>query len=498
MAKGAAWMVLFKLSERSLGLISTIVLARLLIPQDFGIVALATSVIAVLELFSAFSFDIALIQNQQAERRHYDTAWTFNVLFAIVSALVLVLLAVPASHFYSEPGLKAVIYTLAIGTVIGGFENIGIVAFRKELQFNKEFKFLIAKKLISFTVTVTMAFWLQNYWALVIGMLTNKSAGLLISYIAHPYRPRLSLAAYKELIHFSKWLLINNFLHFLTNRGNDFIIGKLVGAKGLGLFNISYEISNLTSTQLVAPINRAVLPGYAKYSDSLEKLREGYLNVSSLIIMFALPAATGIAAVAQLFVPVVLGEKWLATIPLIQVLAFYGAINALEANVYIIYITIGKPKITTYLSTLHVSILIPVLIFATMHYGIEGSAWGFLVTTLSVLPLKLFVLFKNLQLKFHQYLATTWRTAVSSALLYLAVSAYVDFSRVNNTLASEMGHFIIAVILGVVVFVSAILGLWWLSGKPRHAELLILEKLAQRFHKHPPKNSQQPQEPRPQ
>ncbi len=86
-------MVFFKLTERSIGLISTIILARLLIPEDFGLIAMAMSIIAILELLGAFGFDVAIIQNQQAERKHYDTAWTYNVLFAIGSTLILALLA---------------------------------------------------------------------------------------------------------------------------------------------------------------------------------------------------------------------------------------------------------------------------------------------------------------------------------------------------------------------------------------------------------------------
>jgi lipopolysaccharide exporter len=210
MAKGAAWMVLFKLTQRVIGIVSTLILARLLVPADFGLVAMAISVFAVLEIMSSFSFDLALIQNQSAERRHYDTVWTFNVLFALLNAVVMVVLAVPAAAFFVEPRIEWIMYSLALCALISGFDNVGVVAFQKDLELHKEFYFGVAKKLATFAVTIALAFAWKNYWALIAGMIAGRFVGLVMSYWAHPYRPRFSLAAAGELFHFSKWMLVNN------------------------------------------------------------------------------------------------------------------------------------------------------------------------------------------------------------------------------------------------------------------------------------------------
>src|SRR5205809_4367371 len=114
MARGAAWMVFFKITDRSIGLLSTMILARLLVPADFGLVAMATAIITMLELLGSFSFDLALIQNQQAEPKNYNTAWTFNVLYAAGSACTLLILALPVAHFYGEPRLRYVMPALAL------------------------------------------------------------------------------------------------------------------------------------------------------------------------------------------------------------------------------------------------------------------------------------------------------------------------------------------------------------------------------------------------
>src|SRR5215510_14071866 len=121
MAKGAAWMVSFKLLDRALGLLSTLILARLLVPADFGLVAMATSIIAALALLGAFSFDVSLIQNPDTQRRHFDTAWTFNVFFGLFCGVLLALLAYPAAAFYREPRLESVMYVLALAMALLGF-----------------------------------------------------------------------------------------------------------------------------------------------------------------------------------------------------------------------------------------------------------------------------------------------------------------------------------------------------------------------------------------
>src|SRR4030088_3296938 len=129
MAKGAAWLMLFTVLQRCLGLVSTIILARLLIPADFGLVAMGTAIFAGLEIVSTFSFDLALIQNQKGERKHYDTAWTFTVIFASVNAIAMAALAIPVAAFFGEPRLVWIMYALALCALVSGFDNIGVVAF---------------------------------------------------------------------------------------------------------------------------------------------------------------------------------------------------------------------------------------------------------------------------------------------------------------------------------------------------------------------------------
>ena len=149
-ARGIAWMGALKVFMRAISVVSTVILARLLTPTDFGLIAMAMSIIALLELTTAFSFDVPLIQKQQAERGHFDTAWTLNLLFHLLLALLLVALARPAAGFYGEERLTHVIYALAVGFIARGFTNIGIVHFRRNLDFGKRFSGDAHEKIVRF------------------------------------------------------------------------------------------------------------------------------------------------------------------------------------------------------------------------------------------------------------------------------------------------------------------------------------------------------------
>lgn len=477
MARGAAWMVMFKLIDRSIGLVSIVILARILLPEDFGLIFMATSIIAMLELFSAFGFDIVLIQKQDAGRAHFDTVWTYNLMFGLAVSVVLVLLAPVAVSFYGETRLSAVMYVLAIGAFASAFENVGLVKFRKELEFDKEFIFRLAKRISAFVITVPLAIYFRSYWALVAGMVGSRVFGSALSFVMHPFRPRVSLAASAEIFRFSRWLLINNLLNFLRLRSADFIIGRLSGASGLGLFSTAYEISNLPTTELVAPINRAVFPAYAKMASDIAKLREGYLSVIAMIGMFALPAAAGLAATSQLLVDLLLGEKWQAAGPIIAVLSFYGAANAMLANTASVYNALGKPYVTSIFGSVRIGILVPALVYFTSKYGVLGAAWTYLGVTLGFMPITYFVVFRVVGARVTQFISIVWRPLLAAALMYLLVLRInVWFPVGDNTadLALKLGF---SVVFGAIAYCAAVGVFWLLAGRPDGAERFVISRL---------------------
>ena len=471
------WMGSLRLSVRLIGLVSTIILARLLVPADFGLVAMATSIIAFLELATAFNFDIPLIQKQDADRSYFDSAWTLNLLFYAGLTLLLVLLAAPAAAFYSEPRLVNVIHVLAIGFLVRGFENIGMVYYRKELNFQKDFILLVSKKIVGFSITIPLALLLKSYWALIAGMTISTVFRVAFSYYLHPFRPRLSFKATGELLRFSRWLMINNIVNFLRMRSPDFIIGRISGVSALGLFTVAYEISTLPTTELVAPINRAVFPGYSKLSTDLAALRRTYVDVLSLIAAFALPAAFGLAAIASPLVNLILGEKWRATVPIIQILAVYGGIAAINTNANYIFNALAKPFLITLLGSIYSVILLSGSIFLALELGPVGVAVAYVITSLMITPLTYYLVCRETGLRYATIIKAILTPLACSLAMYWIIIELDNLITVSTSIGTPLRVFALTT-AGATAYILLSVLLWLLRGRPEIAEIRLLRKVA--------------------
>ena len=308
--QGTAWTLSFRIVDRVIGMASTLILVRLLSPADFGIVAMAMTIIALLEVFTLAEFSSAIIQHPSPSRDYYDSAWTLSFVFGAFSTLLMLLFAKPIAGFFNEPQLAPVIVALSLIPLVDGLFNMGCVDFRKYLQFRKDFIFMTGRKLTGVIAVIPLAFIFRSYWALVGGMIAGRLAGLILSYLLHPFRPQFSFGSAAPLFRFSRWIILNNALTFLSTRGAHLIIGRVSGATTLGTYTVAHEMASLPTTELAAPINRVMFPAYSTLSHDLSALRHGFLKVLGLIALLAIPAGLGMASVAHLFVPVVLGDKW--------------------------------------------------------------------------------------------------------------------------------------------------------------------------------------------
>jgi O-antigen/teichoic acid export membrane protein len=473
MATGAIWMISFKLADRSLGLISTLILARVLVPHDFGIVAMAMSFVTLLELLTAFGFDTALIQKQTRDRVLWDTAWTFNVLFGLFVAGMMVAFAPQVATFYRSIELEHVIRALAIGALVQGFENIGVVAFRTEMRFDREFRFLVAKKVSAFSVTIPAALILDNYWALVIGQVVGKVAGTTLSYWLHPYRPRLTLAASSSLIHFSKWLLASNFMFYLRERSSDWIIGRTNGPAALGTYNIGAEFAALPSTELLAPINRALLPAYSSIKGDPAGLRAEYLSVLSVVVLVGIPAVMGLAATAPFLVPVLLGPNWLGVVPVLMILAFTGATNVISGNVFPAYLAMGRPDVAVKIGLFGAILNVVLMLILAPRYGLTGAASASLTTSLIVVPISIAVVIRMLDVRASAILRAIWRPFLAAGIMYGCVLTFVRQFPLEPGALVNLGRLVLAVLLGVVLYVGGVTALWLASGRPTSGETML-------------------------
>jgi lipopolysaccharide exporter len=480
MMRGAVWMLLMKGVDQGLGFISMLILVRLLSPSDFGIVAMALSFVAMAELLIAFGFDVALIQHPNPTDEHYHSAWTCNVFLGCTITVLLLAAAWPVAGFYRQTEVFWVLCALAFGPFFASLENIGIVKFRKDLLFRKEFTFRTSRRLITFIVTLPLAFWWRSYWALVAGILTTKLGGSILSYMAQEFRPRFCLTKVKELFGFSKWLLINNIVCFFKERSTDFVIGRWQGPAPLGLYNISYEIANMPTTDLSASINRALLPGFAKI-EAEDELRTIYGNAMGILALIALPSAAGIYAVAQFLVPVILGVKWLESTPLLQILAFNGAVLLFHSSIGSVLLARGYPSDMTKTNTVYVLLLFGMLAAIVPGHGAAGAAYAVLGTAVLMTPIFLYIIKQRLGVGIMVFVRAIIRPGLASLLMILIVRwVFPDYER---SMAMEHAAFLLigGVGLGIAVYTGAVWLLWVMAGRPDSAEHHVLDRIRTAF-----------------
>jgi len=417
MIKGSIWMVAMRWVVQAIGLVSTMILARVLAPSDFGIVAMGMLVVGLLEIFSTLGVDIALIRNQNATRAHYDTAWTFRLLQGILIAAALAASAPYAADYFGDQRVIPVIQILSLSVLLDGFENIGVVAFRKELDFGKEFRFGVYKKLLVFIVTVPLAFALENYWALVVGIVSGRAMGVIMSYRMHPYRPRPCLQAARELWSFSQWMLVMNAATFLQSKIDEFVVGGMKDSSKLGTYNVASELALLPNAVLIAPLSRALIPGYARLLEEQQRLTSAFLNVLAMIAMVAIPACFGLIAIAGDFVVVVLGDKWIAAIPVLRWLALFCVIIALASMVGNFLVALGKVRSVAVIQWTYLLLLAPALAFAGSLGEITYIAQIRALLSLVLCVGYLYYLTRLTPVRLNDYVRAFWRPLVASTTM---------------------------------------------------------------------------------
>lgn len=477
MVRGAAWMVLFRLFDRSIGVVSTMLLARLLVPADFGLVAMAMSIIAMIELASAFSFEVALIQKRDSQREHFDTAWTLNIILAVGCAAVTAALAYPAASFYSDPRLAHIMLAIAAAWMITGFENVGIVNFRRRMDFASEFRFMAAKRVIAFVVTLAAALAFRSYWALVIGSATGRITGVVLSYLMESFRPRFSLACTRELFSFSGWLLVNNVAGVVLTRLPHFVVGRVFGAQTLGSYTIGSEIAQLAHTELVQPVNRAMFPGYAKLVNEPDAFRRVCTEATAALLLLVLPVSVGIAVMADPMVRVLLGPQWSEAVPVVQILAFSGAVTAVTSNNVAAYLALGRPHLITLILLARLLLFAGIAAVFARGQGVIAVAVAELIAALGSLLVSLPILFSALRLKLWEYVVSLWRPVVASALMGLLLHELFNWLPDQGGFAGAVFELLVGVPMGAVAYLAFIGALWGMAGRPESVETLIARRL---------------------
>ncbi len=420
MLTGVTWMMGFRLFDRTAGILSILVLARLLLPEHFGVVALATGVVAFIELLASLGLDTILIQKRDLTRAHYDTAWTIQLGIAVLCALLLCGAAIPASYFFREPRLEPIAYALALGLFLDGLVNIRIVDFRREMRFDKEFLFMATRRVVAVTMTVSSAFILRNEWALAIGIVSSRATGAVMSYVMRPVMPRLSLEMRRELLGHSSWLFLGNVVMFARQRAAEFMLGRISGTTSVGSYLLASDLANTLSQDLVSPINRVALPDMAA-QDTPQGIAKRFDTLTGQLAIVLTPLCFGLSACSDLVIGLLFGPKWVASIEVLRILAIAGWVAGLASNVGVGFLSLGLYRTNAAIHAIGAATLLPLLVGGVLYDGARGAALAVLTANTVTVLASLVVSLRATDYGPRQFVLRVWRPVAASALMYGAI-----------------------------------------------------------------------------
>lgn len=479
-AVGSAIMVAKRWAVRLLSLVSTMILARLLAPADFGLLALALSFSMLFEVLAEFNFDLALIRKSDVDDSHYHTAWTLNVIGNTTIALALALAAPLLAAAAKAPEATLVLQVIALCFFFDGLHNIGMVAWRRQLTFSKEFHLEFWRKALEVAVAVGWAFWSPTVWALVAGMVAGRFSGLLLSYVLHPFRPHFSLQHWRELIGFSGWAMAFNLAMTISQRIDHFIISRVQGLTSVGLYSNAQMLAALPTVELVMPISRALFPGFSSLLHDPGKLRDTYLQALNGLLLLALPMAVGLIFVADAAVRLLLGPQWLATVPLVQGLALVQMVSLSAASSVPLLMALGRMR-GLFLRGVAAIAYRPVLIyFALQWQGLSGLPWAILAVLLIQVSIDSWLIRRSLQFSLRYWWRHTWRPYVAVAAMAGALALVLPSTPPDGVVAA-LWRIAQAVGIAAPVYLLAVLGLWRLSGRPAGFEQAALQLVRARL-----------------
>ena len=470
---GASITIAWRLIDRLISLVSTPILARLLTPEDFGLVAMASVAAGLVGVFLELGVNAALIQQRNPTPEHFDAAFTLRLIQAGTAGVFIFALSWPAAAYFDDPRLVGVIQVVAATSVVGGFENIGIVLLQKHFEFRRELRYFLARRLISFAVTISLAFALRTYWALVLGTLIGQIVSVTLSYVVQPFRPRVGLARVRDILSFSQWVVVRGIGHYISSSLPSLLLGRHASAAAVGIYRGGSELSSLAAGEVLAPLARVLYPALVEARESVEAFRRAVSLALGIQFMFAMPACVGIALVADEAVAVLLGPKWNEAAPVLRLLALGNAFVVFHHTGGYALMAMGKIKVQAIMTWVDAALFAALALALLAQFKPEAVAEiRLIVTTMIVWSYAALLSQSPLRIPWSAILRSFARPLAACGVMALALVA-LDFT----VAAAPVYMLALKIGVGTFAYTIVVLVLWRIAGRPAGAEQYLIDKL---------------------
>lgn len=374
---GVLWSGIDFLSIRFVQFILSFIIARQLVPQDYGLIAMLSLFLTISNLFIDSGFSSALVQKQNRDDADYSTCFYFNIVIGVVMYLVLLLISPYIASFYNQPILKDIILILGLTLIINSFSSVQKTILTIELNFKRQAFISFISACISGAIAVFMAYKGFGVWTLVLQSIFNSLLTTVLLWITSKWRPslRFSLNSFKELFSFGSKLMASGLLHTIYKNLYTIVIGKVFLLKDLGLFNRADSITTFPSNNVSGVINKVAYPILCSASDNSESFSNILFSFIRLSAFVVFPLMAGLMVLAEPLILIVLTEKWTGCVPYIQIISiayvwdttmvFLGtSVNAMHRSDYFLKAEVWK------------KIAAVAFLFASIPLGVKAMCWS--------------------------------------------------------------------------------------------------------------------------
>lgn len=388
--KGVAWSALERFSVQGVMFILTIIMARLLTPEDYGLIGMLAIFIAVAQSLIDSGFTQALVRKQDRTETDECTVFYFNIVVSALMYLVLFASAPFVAEFYGIPDLCLIMRVMTISMLFDSFAVVQRALYTINLDFKSQAKASFSSVLISGIAGIWSAYHGFGVWALVIQQIIRAVINTIVLWYYSSWRPKLlySWTSFRELFSFGSKLLASGLLNTIYTNIYPIVIGKVFSAQSLGYYSRAGQFADFPSSNITGIMQRVTYPVLCSIQNDMERLRSSYRKFLKLSAYIVFPMMTGLAAVAYPFINVVLGEKWMFSATLLQIICFSGMWYPIHAiNLNLLQVT-GRSDLFLKLEIIKkiygitiLCITVPLGLIAMCYGGIVGCFIGLIINT---------------------------------------------------------------------------------------------------------------------
>jgi PST family polysaccharide transporter len=480
--RGAAWLLLGRFVSQTIGLVSTLVAAHLLVPADFGLVAVAMSVFIIAGAVVELPVAAALVQLNTVTDRDFDTAWTLNIIRGGIVAVLMLVAAWPVAAMFGDARLSNVICALAVYPLVLGFRNSRFEMFIRNMDFKWEAMVEVGTKVASFAVMFWVAYATGSYWALPLSLIASGVIALVMSFALCPKVPGLSLSEFRKFFGFSVWLGLAHIADSLRDAATSLFVGKSLGHATLGTYSVGMQFADRMELFLYAPMERTMFAAFSSIQEDLGRVRAAYLSSLHASFAITLPICIGIGLLANEIVAMTLGEEWTAAALVLAFAAPTTAIYLLGAISVSIATALGRTKSVFWLKLTAACIYVPLMMLGALQFGMVGVLTAGAITAAVWCALSFRLIAAVIHVTLLQQVAAVARS-LAAAIVMAGAVVWVRLNVFDDPgleVSAVMGQASLLALLGAAVYFSAHIGLWMMASRPDGVERLILTRMSPR------------------